>query len=233
MVDTVRTLSAILALLADNTSGDISAQDARDMVVSIATPSIGDGFGIWSLGFTEDGSDMSDWTSRTGTWAVSSGKFLQSDTAESNAHLERTSGKPFALLGAVMQATINFPSSGAGGSTQKAGFNLSHLSGSGQRTNEVAFWLTRTSGGAGALEFDVFGAGGSSFSISTLALDTNYVLKMVRIGDVWSIYLDGTLQMTVMCPQTGRSNQADTVSLVTRTGKATFDDISLYTLTVP
>lgn len=34
MADTRRTLSAILALFADNTSGDISPQDARDYLVS-------------------------------------------------------------------------------------------------------------------------------------------------------------------------------------------------------
>lgn len=34
MVDTIRTLSALQSLLGDNTSGDISAQDLRDMLVS-------------------------------------------------------------------------------------------------------------------------------------------------------------------------------------------------------
>lgn len=34
MADTQRTLTAILALLADNTTGDISPQDVRDMLVS-------------------------------------------------------------------------------------------------------------------------------------------------------------------------------------------------------
>lgn len=36
MVDTVRTNAELLALLADNTSGDISPQDLRDMLVSLA-----------------------------------------------------------------------------------------------------------------------------------------------------------------------------------------------------
>lgn len=38
MADTIRTLAAVLALLADNTSGDISPQDLRDAVVSAAVP---------------------------------------------------------------------------------------------------------------------------------------------------------------------------------------------------
>jgi len=36
MVDTVRSLAAVVALLADNTVGDISPQDVRDMLVSLA-----------------------------------------------------------------------------------------------------------------------------------------------------------------------------------------------------
>lgn len=35
MADTIRTLTALLALLADNTTGDISPQDIRDMLVSV------------------------------------------------------------------------------------------------------------------------------------------------------------------------------------------------------
>ncbi len=35
MVDTVRTLSALQTLLADNAAGDISAQDMRDLLVSV------------------------------------------------------------------------------------------------------------------------------------------------------------------------------------------------------
>jgi hypothetical protein len=35
MADTIRTLAALLALLADNTTGDISPQDIRDMLVTV------------------------------------------------------------------------------------------------------------------------------------------------------------------------------------------------------
>jgi hypothetical protein len=38
MVDTVRTLAALQALLADNTAGDIAPQDHRDELVSVWTP---------------------------------------------------------------------------------------------------------------------------------------------------------------------------------------------------
>ena len=40
MVDTVRTIAALQTLLADNTTGNISAQDLRDMLVSVVSPII-------------------------------------------------------------------------------------------------------------------------------------------------------------------------------------------------
>ena len=36
MADTIRTIAQLQALLADNTTGDISPQDLRDMLVSLA-----------------------------------------------------------------------------------------------------------------------------------------------------------------------------------------------------
>jgi len=44
MTDTARTLSAIKELLADNTTGQISPQDVRDAIESIANPIAGGGF---------------------------------------------------------------------------------------------------------------------------------------------------------------------------------------------
>jgi len=48
MTDTIRTRAALLALLADNTTGEISAQDLRDMMVSI--------FGVYGIIKCIDGS---------------------------------------------------------------------------------------------------------------------------------------------------------------------------------
>ena len=45
MTDTARTLAAVKALLADNTSGAISPQDIRDFLESIVDPTPGGGFG--------------------------------------------------------------------------------------------------------------------------------------------------------------------------------------------
>lgn len=49
MVDTVRSLSALQTLLADNTAGDISAQAARDLLVSARA---------WGIGFEETSDDV-------------------------------------------------------------------------------------------------------------------------------------------------------------------------------
>lgn len=47
MADTARTRAALLTLLADNVSGDISPQDIRDMLVSL--------FGVWAAIYVADG----------------------------------------------------------------------------------------------------------------------------------------------------------------------------------
>ncbi len=52
MADTVRTLAALQALLPDNSAGDISAQDARDVLVSTFPPV----FNVRAYGATGDGS---------------------------------------------------------------------------------------------------------------------------------------------------------------------------------
>ena len=48
MADTIRTKTALLSLLADNTAGDISTQDVRDMLVSV--------FGVYGSIYLKDGS---------------------------------------------------------------------------------------------------------------------------------------------------------------------------------
>lgn len=67
MADTTRTLSAILALFADNSSGNISAQDLRDFVVSV-NPGYG-GFYITSSSETSI-SAVDTWTKAAGTTAA-------------------------------------------------------------------------------------------------------------------------------------------------------------------
>ena len=58
MVDTIRTLSALQTLLADNTSGDISPQDLRDMLVS-----------VWPNGIVDRVTDVTDRSLTTdNTW---------------------------------------------------------------------------------------------------------------------------------------------------------------------
>lgn len=57
MVDTVRTRAALLTLLADNTSGDISPQDARDVLVSTMVP---DPANVYWQYVSKSGNDSND-----------------------------------------------------------------------------------------------------------------------------------------------------------------------------
>lgn len=67
MADTQRTRAAILALLADNATGDISAQDLRDTVVS-ALPDYGELYVSASAATTI--SVVNTWYAVSGTWTL-------------------------------------------------------------------------------------------------------------------------------------------------------------------
>lgn len=69
MADTQRTISALLALLADNTTGEISAQDVRDLV---ATMRASHGELALTVAGTVSITVQDDWTEvSAGTWALS------------------------------------------------------------------------------------------------------------------------------------------------------------------
>ena len=70
MADTRRSYSEILALFADNSAGDISAQDLRDAVVSL-TPDHGE-ISITSTTATTI-TDTTSYFPAAGTWALASG----------------------------------------------------------------------------------------------------------------------------------------------------------------
>ena len=81
MADTQRTLTQILALLADNATGDISAQDMRDTVVSLAS----DHAGLYiSTSATTTISTVDVWVDEGSTWTLS---------ADSHNFSEDTNGR--------------------------------------------------------------------------------------------------------------------------------------------
>ena len=70
MADTQRTVAALQAILADNVTGDISAQDVRDMLVSLA-PDHGEMYISTSAATTVSVKDT--WYPISGTWALTGG----------------------------------------------------------------------------------------------------------------------------------------------------------------
>lgn len=82
MVDVVRSLAALQAILADNTAGDISAQDARDFLVSAYPLWQPATIGEYDDYFRED--NESDWTatsadSGTETWTYPTSTIISGD----------------------------------------------------------------------------------------------------------------------------------------------------------
>lgn len=68
MTDTQRSLAAIATLLADNTGGDISAQDMRDLLATLAN---GAGEVSITAGAATTLADTVTWVAVAGTWALS------------------------------------------------------------------------------------------------------------------------------------------------------------------
>lgn len=222
---------AIAAMIAAGTHSGISfsnndGADSLSATVAAGTPP-------WSSFATYSGASLTDWTSRSGTWAVASSTFEQSNTATTDALLEVSAGLPIPQQGIAMQATIRFPSSGQAAGSLRAGFNLGHLSGAGVQSGDTSVWLRRENTGAKLIEFDKFGAGGQTKSLAgSLALDTDYVLKVVRIGTHYSVYLDGTIVGTFYIDGMVRGFY-DTAAAITRSCKARFSNITIWNLNGP
>lgn len=100
MTDTLRTLSALQTLLADNTSGLISAQDVRDMLVSLA-PDRGEMY-VSSSAVTTT-AVQNTWYAAAGTWAATTSPALRNFDMNSNGQLRYTgtSTRVFHVVGTL------------------------------------------------------------------------------------------------------------------------------------
>lgn len=90
MPDTVRTLASLQTLLADNTSGDISAQDVRDMLVS-----------TYQLDYSADTSITGTATATIGKWHICTGT-----TSDYTVTLPAASGNAGKLIGLRMSSAL-------------------------------------------------------------------------------------------------------------------------------
>jgi hypothetical protein len=90
MADTIRTLSALQSLLADNTAGDISPQDVRDMLVS-----------TYLLDYSADVSITGAATATIGKWHVCTGT-----SADYTVTLPAASGNAGKIIGLRMSSAL-------------------------------------------------------------------------------------------------------------------------------
>lgn len=90
MPDTLRTLSALQTLLADNTAGDISPQDVRDMLVS-----------TYQLDYSADVAVTGAVTATIGKWHICSGT-----SADYTVTLPAASGNAGKLIGLRMSSAL-------------------------------------------------------------------------------------------------------------------------------
>lgn len=192
-----------------------------------AVPSSGN---EWTLVVSDIFSDLSKWTSRLGTWAVSSGVLSQSNTTLDDAHLEYSYAKLDFIDIVAAKADIRFPSSGAVWPA-KAGFCLDHMAGSGIRSGEVTIWLTRASDGTLSIMYDLYGTGVGSVNTSkTVAADTWVTFAVKKRANHYYCYIGGEYVGKFV-----RSDNStpDTISLVCRKSTADFDNVSGWTMNLP
>lgn len=121
MADTIRTIAALQTLLADNVSGDISAQDVRDFLVSTYRPQIANGFRLT----TESGVPIST-SDRTAQGTIyltpyahnciglyDGSSWRLSTSAEVSLALTATSGKNYDVFGYDNAGTLTLELSAA------------------------------------------------------------------------------------------------------------------------
>lgn len=107
MADTERLLSTILALLADNTTGDISEQDIRDTIVSV-NPGHGELYVSASAATTL--ADTTTWVQVAGTYTLS---------ADASGWAQTVSGRLYSTHATTRRARVTITASMTSGSNNQ------------------------------------------------------------------------------------------------------------------
>lgn len=98
MADTQRTLAALVAILANNVTGDISAQDIRDMLVSLAA----DHAELYVSGSAETTIATKDaWVDEGSTWTLSANARNFSEGTNGRLQFDGVAVRAFMVAGTV------------------------------------------------------------------------------------------------------------------------------------
>lgn len=180
MVDAVRTLAALQALLADNTTEDISPQDVRDFLVSV--------YGS-QIGATHNTPPTTGWS-----W-VNQGSFTETTAADGSLVYDAPAGAGGLHLRARAHASSNIHTTHINGVYfgGNGGFGLAFRESSTSKitamyvkpfTNTVLLenWTNETTFSASLLSFTLDGSGGTDWWFQVEDNGTNLVYRLSTSG---------------------------------------------------
>lgn len=149
------------------------------------------GGGGWTQLFNYDGSSLADFTTDSGTWAVTGGVFELTTTGAAFGRLRKTARVPQA--GIVIEVEIMVASTSRNVATSTAGIIMGWDGAGGGGCVVRLQWNNRNPAANGAIMVETDGSATVTGPVTqTFALDTWVTLRVVRFGQVVDVYFDGT-----------------------------------------
>lgn len=190
---------------------------------------------VWKLAISEDGSSLANWTQSIGAWSVVSSEF-QVTTPATTVDLLRYTARA-AQSAIVLSADIKMFSTGGytGGSRLGFQFNTSSTPSNGaQITMRCTGNLNPASTGVIYGEQPAGITPGPTGLTFLFNLDQFYNFKVVAIGNVMDVYVDGVYTYTFYrLPETVTVTEHSYFEMYAFNCKASFKNIKLYTTVLP
>lgn len=178
----------------------------------------------WVQDASEDGSSFANFTAAAGTWASSGGIIQQTDTASA---VRRAKHNTKFLIGLplIIEVEVKIVSIGAGG-TYHAGLQIGF---DGSSAGSLSAYIER---GAGKVSIDADSTTALGNWSTTINLDTWYKLRVLAIGHLATLLLDGTIMGTAKLDGflVSGTNTGDFVGLHSYSCSARWRNFKLWTL---
>lgn len=188
---------------------------------------------MWNTVINEDGTSLASWTQTSGSWSVVSSAFHIATGATTVRQLRWTSR--IAQSAMMFEADVNINSGGGFAADNRVGFTINHsssISGGSLIVLRSTGALTPASTGVIMIEQPGGTTAGPTGLTNLFSLDTFYKLKVVAIGPVMDIYVDGVFKYSLLHKIDPASPVIEYgyVSLYAYNCNADFKNIKMWTL---
>jgi hypothetical protein len=225
--------------LASFVSGPGSATDGNVAVFNGGSgKQVRDGgsFTAWTTVINDPGISLANWTQASGSWSVVSSAFQVNTGATTTRFLNWT--PRIAQSALIFEADVNMSSAGGFGADNRIGFNLNAQStGAGGMLAVLRSTGALTPASTGTIYTEqpqgaTAGAAGLTFLFN---LNQYYRLRVVAIGSVMDIYVDGVYKYTLFRnpAPAGTGVEQAYVFLYAYNCIANFKNIKMYAVTLP